>query len=201
MALKGISTLAQSPMDMIYNFTWISCHQTKSRHYKLAENPNLKLSISRLIGTQSVSDCYTQEEFTNLGEGLHRDYGAESILRQAIINGKPIFYKPTFCKAHLIGRVFDPLHNLYPCWELVGNKSYVIGDYIGGEIHWHSNAAIWHNHNVSKMEPCTKCPAALICGGGCLTHNLQSHECMKMVDLIHQASIKTYQDLITPNNP
>lgn len=167
---------------------------------------NFSFYVSRLVNydeTKDDSDFFSQSEFYRLGEdtsNLH-DFSAYDILANAIQNHKPIHYKANFCRAQICGHVFDPLYDIYPCWEIVGDKNNSIGDYSNGEICLHPDKVqIWRNKNVLSYEKCKLCPAALICGGGCVSKNMSGHKCLNMVDLVKKASHKIYKNLNTKNH-
>lgn len=77
--------------------------------------------------------------------------------------------KASFCGAHNGMWIFDPLGDIYACWERLGNPQIRIG-HIGekGEIHVaKSQLEIWRGRTVTSNEVCEKCQFALNCGGGC----------------------------------
>ena len=62
--------------------------------------------------------------------------------------------------------IFDPYYDIYPCWDFVGEKEFVIGTYENG-LKFNDNKGFWHNRNVINIEQCLECKYALLCGGGC----------------------------------
>lgn len=100
-----------------------------------------------------------------------RDFGVKAKVYQALSKGKSISFCGTSCGSQTSCYVFDPLGDIYTCWEIVGNKDFKVGCYLKGEIEWNQERLdAWHNYYVSTDEICRKCKYALFCGGGCAIH-------------------------------
>lgn len=100
------------------------------------------------------------------------DYGITQSVYKAISQKQPISFRAAFCSSQTAGYVLDPLGDIYPCWEVVGKKNYLVGKYTKKEIIWNDvNLEQW-KFNVGQKKPCCHCRFALLCGGGCPYHSL-----------------------------
>lgn len=139
----------------------------------------------------------TQREFIRAHNQLNFEYGCQDFgtynkIYNAICNGKPLPYKSTFCGSQSGMCVFDPLYKVYPCWDVVGNEEYVIGDYSSGEIVWNEKKRNkWIENDITKYKECRGCQCALFCGGGCMAHGQNGH-CTQMHEIIKYAAQKAY---------
>jgi uncharacterized protein len=77
-------------------------------------------------------------------------------------------FEPHFwnCASHVSTLVYDPLGDIYPCYEVVGNNQYKIGEYIP-ELKFNSRCDEWRNRTVFTIPECKECNLAFFCGGGC----------------------------------
>lgn len=106
------------------------------------------------------------------------------------------YQHPTFCSAHTSMYVFDPLGDIYACWERTGDQRLRIG-YLGpdGPVFPRTLDArpapsgrkllpivdaepigihAWRTRTISTNPTCRKCRYALQCGGGCAAQALNS---------------------------
>ena len=78
-------------------------------------------------------------------------------------------HKSSFCGAHTGMYLFDPLCDIYACWERTGDSKVRIGN-IGDDGALETNDAFeskWRSRTVTTNEHCANCRYALHCGGGC----------------------------------
>lgn len=150
------------------------------------------------ISGDKLEQFFSQKEFiekhqeTKFEYGCH-DYGTYSKLYHAIQNQKPLPYKSTFCSAQTGGCVFDPLYNMYPCWEVIGKDEFVIGRFSTNGVEWNEdNLQAWLDANVWSYEACHTCKYALLCGGGCRASNINGHRCVKMADIIRYSARRAF---------
>jgi uncharacterized protein len=118
-----------------------------------------------------------------------------------VLNGSvdPRAYQhPTFCTAHTSTYVFDPLGDIYACWERTGDERVRIG-YLGpdGPVFPRAGEAprapsgrkllpiakaeplgidAWRSRTISTNSTCRKCRYSLQCGGGCAAQALNSKD-------------------------
>jgi uncharacterized protein len=94
-------------------------------------------------------------------------------LLDCVFGGNP--FKPWFwhCNAHVSTLVYDPLGDIYPCYEAVGNKEHKIGEYIP-ELTFTNTCDEWRNRTVFTIPECKECNLAFFCGGGCAYAALKS---------------------------
>ena len=148
---------------------------------------------------------FTQKEFIKKHEELNFKYGwhdlqTYSTLYSAIKSRKPLPYKGNFCSAQTGGYVFDAFGKIYPCWEIVGDKNFIVGDYSGNEIVWdNTKIDYWLSQTIFNYKECQSCKCALLCGGGCPAHNLDHHRCISMQAIIKNAAQRAYKKLTIDN--
>jgi uncharacterized protein len=100
-----------------------------------------------------------------------QDYGVYTTLKNIIL-GKNIPYKGYFCGAQTNAIIFDPIGDIYSCWDVVGQKQYRIGCYIP-EFKIDNDAyKLWFDDKISHYK-CSKCKYVLFCGGGCIIRSLR----------------------------
>lgn len=76
---------------------------------------------------------------------------------------------------------------------MVGKKEHRIGKFNDGTVCWDKDILTrWEATDVSSFIECSSCKYTLLCGGGCLAHNLNKHYCVQMGDLIKSAIQKAY---------
>lgn len=70
-------------------------------------------------------------------------------ISNAILDKKAISLTSTFCAAQTSGYLFSPLGEIYPCWDVVGNKDYQIGQIQSDYIHWDKlRLEAWRHHDI-----------------------------------------------------
>ena len=122
----------------------------------------------------------------------YQDFGVYSNIYNAICSQKPLKYKATFCGSQIGAYLFDPLYKIYPCWDVVGKKEYVIGDFSSGEIEWDEKRKDeWISSDINAFSDCSTCKFALLCGGGCAACRPNSH-CTQMFNVIKYATKRAY---------
>ena len=102
---------------------------------------------------------------------FRQDSGMYKKIYDALVNKHPMPFNSISCTAQAGGYVFDPIGNIYPCWEVVGQKENIKGVYSKEGVWWNNDVLNkWQNTDISQKEPCRHCKYALICGGGCPYH-------------------------------
>ncbi len=85
-------------------------------------------------------------------------------------NGYP-FRRSVFCAAETGLLIFDPLGDVYACWEEIGDREYRIATYDREGLHWQEVIAKnWLMRFPGNIEECSNCPYALIHTSGCASH-------------------------------
>lgn len=97
----------------------------------------------------------------------YQDYGAYKNLRYSLSQNVPLQLNPIYCNAQSSGYILDPLGDIYACWDTVGKKDYILGNY-RNDIEWTNVREQWQNRYVGNSPNCQKCKYGLLCGGGCL---------------------------------
>ena len=168
-------------------------------------NKNFRIDSAKLdnyddtLSTEAKKCFFTQKEFIKKHEQLNFKYGwhdlqTYSTLYSSIKSHKPLPYKGNFCGAQIGGYVFDAFGKIYPCWEVVGDKNFVVGDYSQDEIVWDNDKLdFWLSQTIFNYKECKTCKCALFCGGGCPAHNLDHHRCLNMKEIINNAAKRAYK--------
>lgn len=110
-----------------------------------------------------------------------QDLDVHSVLNRLLL-GKSVNHKSCFCGAQTGSIIFDPLGDIYSCWDVVGQREHRVGRYIPNFILENEFADKWFNSRVSEHK-CVNCKYVFFCGGGCLanafrvTGKVQSGEC------------------------
>ncbi len=122
----------------------------------------------------------------------YQDFGAYSNIYNAIYNKKPLRYKATFCGSQIGAYIFDSLYKIYPCWDVVGKKEFIIGDFSSGDIEWDTKRRNeWNTSDITAYKDCSTCKFALLCGGGCVANRPNNH-CTQMYNIIKYATKRAY---------
>jgi uncharacterized protein len=87
---------------------------------------------------------------------------------KTIKDRKLINFSSIYCSAQAGMYIFDPFGEIYSCWEDVGNRDMVIGNYVNDTIQWTNMLDVWHNQNVTTSDKCIVCKYAFFCKGGCI---------------------------------
>lgn len=95
-----------------------------------------------------------------------QDYKVKTVLKNLLV-GKHVFHKSCFCGAQTGCLIFDPLGDVYSCWDVVGDRRYRVGHYIPEFCLEDGLADKWFNSRISNHN-CAKCKYVFFCGGGCL---------------------------------
>lgn len=95
------------------------------------------------------------------------DQGIKKVFSDSIINNTVIRFKSSYCGANSSMYLFDPLGDIYTCWDVVKQKQCKVGEYF--PEHKTNSASLnnWHVRHIGNIDQCTKCKYALFCGGGC----------------------------------
>ena len=114
-------------------------------------------------------------------------------IKSAFVSKKSIPLSVVHCSAQTGGYVFTPLKEIYPCWEVVGNKNFQIG-FIGNDsIRWNKNELEkWHSYNISSSS-CKRCKYAFLCGGVCLA--MKENHCTLFHEIIKKASNAVFDSM------
>ena len=126
--------------------------------------------LSRMTFLKEMYSPVNQQNAT-----IHcQDNGITRSLLNALANKSSVSLSSTFCNAQSGGFVMDPLGNIYTCWECVGAREHIVGNY-KNELIWNQeNLDKWQRRNISVLPKCSICKYAFLCRGNCLGHILQN---------------------------
>lgn len=96
-----------------------------------------------------------------------QDSGIMKNIYRSISKRQPLPIHAVFCQSQTGSYVLDPLGDIYPCWDVVGQPTHTIGHFVP-EVAWSDEMQNWQGRNVGNTEKCKRCKYALFCGGGCL---------------------------------
>lgn len=103
-----------------------------------------------------------------------QDYNTYGLLKNLVLGKSHTPYRSHFCGAQYGNIIFDPLGDLYSCWDVVGRSEHKIGRYIPSFQIYNEASEKWFNKNVSDFK-CIKCKYNLFCGGGCIIRSLRKN--------------------------
>lgn len=121
------------------------------------------------------------------------------LIHNAIVKKQPIQFRSVSCAAQVNGYLLDPVGNIYPCLETIGDEKYIEGKYSNLGINWNEKVvSIWKEIDVSQRKNCSYCKYALLCGGGCPYHyilgnNIQCPLFKKSLNRIINAAYAEYK--------
>lgn len=102
---------------------------------------------------------------------LAQDFGISKKIYAALKEQQPVAFQSIFCGAQAGGYILDPLGNIYPCWERIGNKTALLGRYDETGVKWNNSIVKqWHSNDITQHNSCSKCRYGLFCSGGCTAH-------------------------------
>lgn len=105
------------------------------------------------------------------GFGSYERYAKDTLLNCVTANGGFPFSRIANCAAETGLLMFDPLGDVYSCWEEIGNPVRRVGTYgPDGILFEHAIAKEWLTRFPGAIEDCSRCPYALIHSSGCAMH-------------------------------
>lgn len=116
---------------------------------------------------------------------------------KALTEHKAISLRSVSCAAQVNGYVLDSLGGIYPCWDTIGDRNHLIGNYCKGSLKWNSPVvSVWHNTNIGEIAPCNRCKYALLCGGGCPYQHMSEKNlhCKMFKEVLEIALNKAYEN-------
>lgn len=130
-------------------------------------------TLSQIEFVEKTIEIKKSDPFADLI--LVSDSLLEKSLDVAINHNKIMEYKSSFCGAHTGMYIFDPNGDIYPCWDVFGNKDHIIAKYKDKVVFTDANTR-WNNRIISNISTCRKCKYALTCGGGCVSTIAQTYK-------------------------
>lgn len=176
---------------------------------------NVKIHAARLMKHEDVDlnerkDIYipSVNEYIKLHQRYKtldrcKDYDIKSRFLFAINQNKAFPFKTAGCAISKGGIVIDPLGDIYPCWELIGRKEHVIGNFSQGHFVLNEMSSIWYRSPLLNDEKCRKCKFALICGGGCpkRTETERRQHCLLFQKIFYVAINNAYNEMKFKETP
>lgn len=143
----------------------------------LRNNENISEKDKQKLEFISVASFFKKQQHNEFSSYC-QDYGTYQKIYNAIQKGKPLPLRSSFCSSQTGGYVLDPIGNIYPCWETVGNKLFQIGNYLNSQITWNKNIVKqWQGKYGGNNIRCKQCKYVLFCGGGCFFHQENQTQC------------------------
>lgn len=143
--------------------------------YSATINDNKSISASdyekiNFLSAKSYIDLHSQQG--TIASCI--DYGITDSVFKSITEKKPLALKSAFCSSQTSAYVLDPLGNIYPCWEVIGQEHNLIGKFSSKKVEWDEEKLKQWRFDVCQNTLCSKCPLALLCGGGCPYHKMEN---------------------------
>ncbi|MGC1119718.1 MAG: radical SAM protein [Candidatus Methanofastidiosia archaeon] len=113
--------------------------------------------------TRQIVDLFLKDE--RMKVFLYSLLTHNDLLRHLVRN-EEFNLKFWYCGAQVSMLMYDPLGDIYPCFEAVGHDSQKIGEYIP-DLKFNDMVNQWQNRTVFTIPECLKCNLAFVCGGGC----------------------------------
>lgn len=94
--------------------------------------------------------------------------GIESAVKMFFKTGSVPLQRTSYCSANVSYYVLDLFGDIYACENEAGQRHKRVGTFGSGELVLDSDQCNnWHTRTVANIPQCSRCPAALLCGGGC----------------------------------
>lgn len=123
-------------------------------------------------------------------------------IKYLVKRGKLAFPLFDGCPAFKSEWAFDALGNVYGCTASCGDKNYLTGSFLQGEIHLNKKEIDnWRSRSVMSIEKCQSCAYAFFCGGGCgvmaseHSGGLHQPDCKEIEKIIHLGINFYYNDI------
>lgn len=171
-------------------------------HYTDNSNFTIESAILRNceenVNNDKKNNFFTMKEFVQEHKDLNykygcKDFGVYANIYNAITKKSPLHYRSVFCGAQTASYVFDPVGNIYPCWEVIGTQEHKIGNYMVHPISWDDKVINkWRNTNILVFNNCKQCKYALLCGGDCSALKSDKNKCNHLGEIIKYAVQRAY---------
>lgn len=113
------------------------------------------------------------QTFKNCNLKIEHDSSLFLNLYNSISKRRALTLSPCHCGAQSGSYAFDPFGFIYTCLEVVGDKTKAVGTY-NRNLNWNEEKDKWYDRNIGKINKCSKCRHALLCGGGCFAKTFSS---------------------------
>ena len=211
-ALKaGISVVVRMNTDMsnfdkLKDLKYFFDNKGYTKNDKFSLYSSLLLNYEQFDNNVSHFNYGSYKEFNkkhkleNYNLGCY-DRGLFSNLNNSIKNNKLIDFRSIYCAAQSGEYLFDPYGDIYPCWDVLGNKQHIIGNYAQDPVVWTDVKEQWHNRNVSTLPSCRKCKFALLCQGGCAgsawryNNSIETSFCENYADILEMSINRVYKSI------
>ncbi|MBU6996968.1 MAG: radical SAM protein [Theionarchaea archaeon] len=140
--------------------------------------PDIPAHVSNVTASECLmySPLITAEQFTKKTIDLFLKDERMKVFRHSLLTHNDLLrhlvrdeefsLKFWYCGAQVSMLMYDPLGDIYPCFEAVGHDSQKIGEYIP-ELKFNETMNQWQSRTVFTIPECLECNLAFICGGGC----------------------------------
>lgn len=162
-------------------------------------------SSEAMFTQSSFYENFSDKQLANISSNKMtcQDYRVKMVLTNLLL-GKHVPYKSCFCAAQTGCLIFDPLGDIYSCWDVVGDRNNRVGQYIPEFKLEEDLADKWFNSRVSEYK-CAKCKYVFFCGGGCLggsyraNGKIQPGDCNNYPQLFNYVLRQFYNEQIKKN--
>ena len=143
------------------------------------ENPTKEdqsLSHAELVNSTTLLKSNRSEishDATNTIESYENT--ARDVLKKCMLAKAYPFRSASFCGAEKGMLVFEPLGNVFSCWEDLGQPELKIGSFDSNGLQLDREKALaWLTRFPGAIEVCSRCPYALIHASGCAKEAIRS---------------------------
>lgn len=159
------------------------------QEYHYTDNPKFSMYAANLVDYNFGTECTKNEncnlsshfmskaEFVRRQKSLDFKFGLQDRtldnILNAIKNKQKLKLSPIFCTAQSSMYIFDPFGEIYACWNTVGDKNEVIGNYQNKLELKNDNDIKWRGKSIVDNPVCVKCKYLFICQGQCRYYSSQ----------------------------
>lgn len=207
---KGVSVVVRMNSDgqNINEYTRLKDYFERIQYFKYS---NFNMYLARLRDYYNITDeeregisfmsplAFNVKQAQLKATPFSQDTGYYKDIYDSLVHKRAMPFRPLACKAQSGEYVFDPIGNIYPCWEVVGKDKYVKGRYSKEGIVWNENILErWKNTDITQIKSCSQCKYALFCAGGCPYHRMIKQDklqCVIFQGMFNMAINKAYAEL------
>jgi uncharacterized protein len=174
------------------------------------DNPNFHVGAAVVDSIVENPKHMSKSELVRLTMALKQSFNssiisyektARDVLRRCFSEGYP-FNRVANCAAESGMFIFDPLGNIYTCWEELGEVPNRIATYDDKGIKFNRDVVLqWLTRFPGAIEQCSTCQYALIHTSGCAKHarntsgTMFSAACESFKEYFPQTLAQCYQEI------
>lgn len=213
---KGVDIALRSNIDT-NNLNQVSRLTSFYNEKGWAEKPNFMYYFKNVHGCYISEKLYVKEDqiYNEIQQNDGKsDYKHSNIgitlaknMKYLLESGKFVIPRASFCGATTSMYVVDPFGDIYPCWEVVGQKEdCCIGNVNEENFQDREIYKYWRNRDINHIKECSGCVYAIFCGGGCPAHirarkgDIYMSYCGEFKEIFNDVVAQVYAEYIHDNS-